>query len=90
MICWSICPRPSKNGAICFRDWTQSVDAYDSAELKRWYSYTVNAIGNQDILFRLWKDENPDQLNSFIDSFIQSFNAMANRTDADALPNRAL
>lgn len=77
---------PSFNYDICFRDWTQPSSAYDSAEIKRWFMATEQAIGNQQILFQLWRDENATQSRGFIEKFISTFNALADRNDSDALP----
>ena len=77
---------PSFNYDICFRDWTQPVTAYSSNELKHWFDATVQAIGDQNILFRLWRDENAATSRAFVESFISSFNILADRNDADALP----
>ena len=77
---------PSFNYDICFRDWTQPVTAYSSNELKHWFDATVQAIGDQNILFRLWRDENTSTCREFIETFISSFNILADKIDADALP----
>lgn len=79
-------PTPSFNYDICFRDWTQPATAYDSKALKQWFNATTQAIGNQEILFRLWRDENNTTSRRFVMDFISAFNMLADRNDADSLP----
>lgn len=74
------------NYDICFRDWTQSSSHYDTLCIKQWYSAIIQAIGNEEILFRFWCDRNTGKCTEFTQKFVAAFNKMADKKDADALP----
>lgn len=79
---------PAFNYDICFRDWTQASDQYDTKQMKEWYSAIIQAVGNQEILFHFWCDRNEEKCSKFIENFNIVFNKMADKKEADALPGR--
>lgn len=71
---------------VCFRDYTLDASEYDTKDFKSWYEYVLGVIGNQEALFEFWCRENADLVDGFVVRFVELFNRLADKADADALP----
>ena len=61
-------------------------DRYSTDDFKHWYAQTENALGDQNILFSFWCNENREKIDSFVENFITLFNLLAEKNDVDSLP----
>ena len=71
---------------VCFNNWPLDVHEYNTKDLKNWYIYADNILGDSTILFDFWCSENQDAVVAFIEQFIGVFNQLAERNAVDALP----
>lgn len=71
---------------ICFSDWPLEEDEYNTNDFKNWFAHIEGILGNQEMLFQYWWDNNTEKVTSFIDNFITKFNLLADYKDADRLP----
>ena len=71
---------------ICFNNWPLDVNAYDTNEFKKWYSYAEHVLGDTNVLFDFWCSEYQDDASAFVEQFITVFNRLAERNSVDAIP----
>ena len=71
---------------VCFNSWPLEVTDYNTADFKAWYAQTENALGDQSILFHFWCSEHQQEVETFVESFIDVFNKFAEKNDVDAIP----
>lgn len=71
---------------ICFNNWPLDVNAYDTNEFKKWYSYAERSLGEKTILFDFWCSENKDVVSTFVEQFVDVFNQLAETNSVDAIP----
>ena len=71
---------------ICFNNWPLDVNAYDTNEFKKWYSYAEHVLGDTNVLFDFWCSEHQDDASAFVEQFITVFNRLAERNSVDAIP----
>ena len=71
---------------VCFNHWPLDADKYSTDDFKHWYAQTENALGDQNILFSFWCNENREKIDSFVENFVTLFNLLAEKNDVDSLP----
>lgn len=71
---------------VCFNSWPLEADNYQTSDFKRWFSQAESTLGDQEILFAFWISEHRTDVGRFVETFIQTFNVLAERKDVDALP----
>lgn len=74
------------NYDICFNDWPLNAGSYKSADFKNWFVHMEKILGNKDILFRFWTEENREKTELFLNKFVEIFNVLAERAEMDFLP----
>lgn len=77
---------PEMTYDICFSNWPLDVEQYGTNDFKNWYGHVEEILGNQTILFQYWWDQNVNKVSDFIDEFVQKFNILAEKKEADGLP----
>lgn len=81
---------PSLNYDICFRDWTLNASEYGTKEIKKWFNYVKDIIGNNNLLFEFWCEKNTENCKEFVNEFIRKFNETADIKEIDRLPKEIL
>lgn len=71
---------------VCFNNWPLECEKYSTSDFKNWYKQIVSYLGNQEILFSFWCEENKNKIDLFVNDFINTFNDLAKDNDADILP----
>lgn len=71
---------------VCFNNWPLEACRYTTDDFKHWYVQTEEAVGDQGKLFAFWCDENRTAVETLVEGFIELFNYLAERNEADALP----
>lgn len=71
---------------ICFNEWALNSDEYNAQDFKSWFDYIERILGDRNILFQFWMDKNREKVELFLDKFIQIYNVLAERMEADSLP----
>jgi len=71
---------------VCFNEWPLEVDRYGTEDYKHWFLQAKTVLGDQNILFSFWCDEHRVEIETFVESFIQIFNKLAELEEIDALP----
>ncbi len=71
---------------ICFNEWPLDENEYKTQDFKNWYNQVETIIGDQNLLFKFWCYKNEDMVNLFIDTFVNSFNVLAEKRETDCLP----
>lgn len=74
------------NYDICFNEWPLGSDSYVSIDFKHWFAHVEKILGDRNILFRFWMEENQEQTDSFLVEFVRKFCVLAERAEADFLP----
>jgi len=74
------------NYDICFNEWPLESNKYNTSDYKHWYEHIINILGEPNILFRFWCDQNQEVVELFIAKFMEIFNMLAECNDVDALP----
>ena len=74
------------NYDICFNEWPLEVERYNTNDFKKWFAHIETIVGNQDLLYDFWCNENQPAVNSFVEKFTVSFNILAERQEIDSLP----
>ena len=71
---------------VCFNNWPLDVTSYKTIDFKAWYAQTESIMGDQTILFHFWCSEHRQEVESFVENFIDVFNRFAEKNDVDAIP----
>lgn len=71
---------------VCFNNWPLDVTNYKTIDFKAWYAQTESILGDQTILFHFWCSEYRQEVEAFVEKFIDAFNRFAERNDVDAIP----
>ena len=71
---------------VCFNNWPLDVTNYKTIDFKAWYAQTESILGDQTILFHFWCSEYRQEVEAFVENFIDVFNRFAERNDVDAIP----
>lgn len=71
---------------VCFNNWPLDVTNYKTIDFKAWYAQTESIMGDQTILFHFWCSEHRQEVESFVENFIDVFNRFAEKNDVDAIP----
>ncbi len=79
---------PGFNYDICFNNWPLESEQYTTTDFKHWFVQTVTALGDEDILFAFWCNENLNAVEEFVEQFVALFNVLAEKKEVDALPSR--
>ena len=63
------------------------INDYDKTiDFKTWYAQTESILGDQTILFHFWCSEHRQEVEAFVENFIDVFNRFAEKNDVDAIP----
>ena len=71
---------------VCFNNWPLDVTNYKTIDFKTWYAQTESILGDQTILFHFWCSEHRQEVEAFVENFIDVFNRFAEKNDVDAIP----
>ena len=71
---------------VCFNNWPLDVTNYKTIDFKTWYAQTESILGDQTILFHFWCSEPRQEVEAFVENFIDVFNRFAEKNDVDAIP----
>lgn len=71
---------------VCFNNWPLDVTSYKTIDFKAWYAQTESIMGDQTILFHFWCSEHRQEVEAFVENFIDVFNRFAEKNDVDAIP----
>ena len=71
---------------VCFNNWPLEACRYDTDDFKHWYAQAEEAVGDQGKLFAFWCDENRTEVEILVKKFVELFNCLAERNEADSLP----
>ena len=71
---------------VCFNNWPLDVTNYKTIDFKAWYAQTESILGDQTILFHFWCSEHRQEVEAFVENFIDVFNRFAEKNDVDAIP----
>lgn len=71
---------------VCFNNWPLDVTNYKTIDFKAWYAQTESILGDQTILFHFWCSEHRQEVEVFVENFIDVFNRFAEKNDVDAIP----
>lgn len=71
---------------ICFNNWALEVENYSTVDFKNWYIQTEKILGNQNILFAFWCNENKTLAKNFVNQFLTLFNKIADQREIDIIP----
>lgn len=71
---------------MCFNEWPLDAEQYNTIQFKHWFKNTSEILGDQNILFAFWCSENRDRVENFVENFISTFNALAEKMEVDTLP----
>lgn len=74
------------NYDVCFNEWPLDAEQYNTIQFKHWFENTSKILGDQNILFAFWCSENRDMVENFVENFISTFNALAEKMEVDTLP----
>ncbi|WP_147584686.1 AAA family ATPase [Faecalispora jeddahensis] len=74
------------NYDICFNEWPLESVRYNTNDFKHWFAHIESIIGDQDLLYTFWCNENHSAVDSFVEKFIVAFNILAERQEIDSLP----
>lgn len=71
---------------VCFNNWPLDVTNYKTIDFKAWYAQTESILGDQTVLFHFWYSEHQQEVETFVENFIDVFNRFAEKNDVDAIP----
>lgn len=71
---------------ICFNNWPLDAETYSTTQFKDWYIQIEKALGDQNILFEFWCNENQTKVDEFTNQFFKSFNLLADQLEVDTIP----
>lgn len=71
---------------VCFNNWPLDVTNYKTIDFKAWYAQTESILGDQTVLFHFWCSEHQQEVETFVENFIDVFNRFAEKNDVDAIP----
>ena len=71
---------------ICFNAWPGVPDTYETKDFKKWYSHVEGMLGNMELLFAFWCNENSEEVTAFINKFVNTFNELAEENAVDGIP----
>ena len=86
----SYIPTSSLNYDICFSEWPLNEQSYKTLNFKKWFEKTEMIIGDQTILYNYWCYKNPKMVREFVEEFVERFNELAEKKDADELPVKTI
>lgn len=75
------------NYDVCFSDWPLGVVEYKTPDFKSWYKFMKESLNNERSLMEFWIKSNDLLVTKFLKDFIAAFNEMAERQNADPIPD---
>lgn len=72
---------------MCFSDWPLGVVEYKTPDFKSWYKFMKESLNNERSLMEFWIKSNDLLVTKFLKDFIAAFNEMAERQNADPIPD---
>lgn len=87
----SYCTVTTYNYDICFNEWPLESENYNTTDFKRWYKNMIGTLGGKESIIDFWISKNNEKYEGFCNSFIETFNRLADYNDVDGIPiNKAL
>lgn len=80
------CNVPSYNYDICFNDWPLEESEYTTDDFKKWFKKICVELGGETLLYKFWIDNNKEIANKFVNTFIETFNKLADKKEIDGFP----
>ena len=77
---------PNFNYDICFNDWPLEIGEYSTLDFKKWYAQAEKALGEQTCMFEFWCSEHYNDIEKFVNGFVDIFNRLADKNAVDAIP----
>ncbi len=71
---------------VCFNSWPLDADCYGTDDFKHWYTQSESVLGDQTVLFDFWCSEHFNEVATFVENFIETFNELAEKNNVDAIP----
>lgn len=85
----SVSSRPDFTYDICFNKWPLAPSRYETVNFKEWFQYAENSLGSRNFLFSYWCQTHAEETSTFIESFINTFNRLAERSNFDSIPHNS-
>ena len=82
----SYCTVTTYNYDICFNEWPLESENYNTTDFKRWYKNMIGTLGGKESIIDFWISKNNEKYEGFCNSFIETFNRLADSNDVDGIP----